>query len=228
MSGKSIKDKLVGNLPELKIPTLMRDVEIPVYLVHNSTDPEDYFFIIDFEAFADFSVKGSFVRPKLNIWAGRDDFSRTEFAKHFREVFAGEFDRMRAAILQKENRKSGLGWFNWADAITLDPAFIGRAMGHMVLTVALVGGKAVLGSMPFPKWAKRASALTRQEEEISETKTAVEAALRSVDVTLHPELYKHAYRGALLGKNADLDREAWPLPAHVRQHLAEGKSGSWW
>lgn len=228
MKKKSITDRLLGQLPEIKLPTLSRDAEIPVYLIHNSIDPDDYFFIIDFEEFVERSTQGLFVRPKLIIWAGRDDFSRMEFASHFREVFAAEFDRMRMELMQKENGNRGLGWLNWADALTLDPVYLGKVLANFVMALGLSGGKTALSSIPVPKWVKGKSKALQIEEDIEETKMAVETALRNIEVVLHKELYEHAYRRERLGKVSGIDLSAWPLPRHVRDHLLDGKSGSWW
>jgi hypothetical protein len=101
---------LSDRMPELSLPTLGREAEIAVYLVHNSEDAEDYFFLFDFEEFVDRSKGGIFVRPKLRVFAGRTDFSRARFARQFREVFASEFDRMRSD--QAAKGKTG-GWLNW-------------------------------------------------------------------------------------------------------------------
>lgn len=228
MVKKSISDRLLAHLPEFKLPALTREAEIPVYMIHNSIDPENYFFIIDFEEFVERSMQGMFVRPKLKIWAGRDDFSRLEFAHHFRKVFAAEFDRMRAELTQKGARKGKLGWLNWGDALTLAPSFVGGVIAHLILALALSTGKAIFGSISLPKWMKGKSATRRTEEGIDETKTAVEEALSRVEVVLHKELYDHAYRDGPLGKISGVDLSAWPMPAHVRAHLSDGKSGSWW
>ena len=50
-------------LSGLPFPRLMREVEIASYLVHNSSDPEDNFFLFDFEEFVARSESGLFVRP---------------------------------------------------------------------------------------------------------------------------------------------------------------------
>ena len=46
-------DKFIGKLQEavqgFELPKFGTEVEIPVYVVHNSLDAEDYFFIFDFE-----------------------------------------------------------------------------------------------------------------------------------------------------------------------------------
>ncbi len=93
-----------------EMPQLGRMIDIPVYLVHNSDDPEDYFFIFDFELFVEQSRQGLFVRPKLQVWPGRDDFNRPQFAGQFRESFTQEFDLARAAL---ENSNESSGWFSW-------------------------------------------------------------------------------------------------------------------
>jgi len=47
-------------------------------------------------------------------------------------------------------------------------------------------------------------------------------------VTIHPELYEHAWRDGYRGRISGLDRDAWPLPAFVRTHLDRGETASWW
>ena len=56
----------------------MREVAIAVYLIHNSRDPGDYFFVFDFEEFVARSKSGVFAPPALRVFAGRDDFNRTQ------------------------------------------------------------------------------------------------------------------------------------------------------
>ena len=227
MVRKLLPDKLVERLPALRMPEFAREVEIPVYLIHISPDPEDYFFIIDFEDFVERSTQGLFVRPKLKIWAGRNDFARGEFARHFREVFATEFDRMRADVVAGAKGRK-LGWLNWSDALMLAPNLISGLLANLVLMIATSTGKAVFGSFSLPRWLKGKSKAAKVEEEIERTRSAAEQALERIDVVLHPELHAHAWRDGGGGPRADLDRDAWPLPGHVRAHLTDGKSGSWW
>ena len=216
---KGIRDQLPG----LELPSLTRDAEINVYLIHTSAEPEDYFFLFDFEEFADRSKAGLFVRPAIRIFAGRDDFSRVTFARQFREVFAREFDRMRAELGAAKGKR---GWLNWnlgVSAVDL----IGGLVANLVLAVALSAGKAVLGRIALPKILQGKTAEAKLADEIERTQGQVEAALQRIDVTLHPELAEHA-RALGHGRAAGLDRDAWPLPAYVRAHLRDGESGSWW
>lgn len=212
-----------SQLPGLELPTLAREAEIAVYLIHNSADAEDYFFLFDFEEFADRSKAGWFVRPALRVFAGRDDFSRVAFARQFREVFAAEFDRMRAELGAAKGKR---GWLNWnlgVSAVDL----IGGLVANIVLAIALSAGKAVLGRIALPQILQGKTAEAKLADEIERTKGQVETALERIDVSLHPELNAHAR--ALGGAGASgVDRDAWPLPEYVRAHLADGRSGSWW
>ncbi|MEX3016294.1 hypothetical protein [Gymnodinialimonas hymeniacidonis] len=227
-------ERLGGYLPEM--PTLGREAEIAVYLIHNSGDAEDYFFLFDFEEFVDRSKGGLFVRPVLRVFAGRDDFSRTFFARRFREVFSAEFDRLRAEIEEKANRR---GWLSWGMS-----TLAAGVAGIFILAIALgtgwlplAGGDRVpvksatskgQGSLSRRNWLGRRSAEAKLADEIESTKSKVETALAALDVSLHPELLEHAERVGETQKRADLDRDAWPLPEYVRAHLRDGESGSWW
>ncbi|MEJ6391366.1 hypothetical protein [Gymnodinialimonas ulvae] len=213
-------ERLGGYLPEM--PTLGREAEIAVYLIHNSGDAEDYFFLFDFEEFVDRSKGGIFVRPALRVFAGRDDFSRVQFARQFREVFAREFDRMRADLAGKGGKRGWLSWnFNVVDLVS-------DFVATMVLGLALSVGRMVLGKVAMPGFLKGRSDEAKLADEIDRTKGQVEAALAALDVSLHPELLVHAERVGGTQTRADLDRDAWPLPDYARAHLRDGESGSWW
>lgn len=213
---------LTQNLANLTLPTLGRESEIAVYLVHNSDDPDDYFFLFNFEEFAERSKAGMFVRPVLHVFAGRDDFSRANFAREFRAVFQREFDRMRAEL----GSKSGKGWLSFGANSVLD--LIGGFVANLVLAVALHLGKSVLSAAGLSSLLKGKSAEAKLSDEIDRTKARVETALERIDVTVHPELLEHAERVGGYQKRAARDRDAWPLPDYVRAHLTDGQSGSWW
>ena len=203
----------------------MREAEIAVYLVHDSRNPEDYFFLLDFEEFVARSESGIFVRPALRIFSGRDDFSRTQFARQFREVFAAEFDRMRTDLASGKGKR---GWLDWkfAGASALD--LVGGLVANLVLAVALSIGQRVVGSLSIPKLFTGKAPEAKLADKIEDTKSRVEAALARVDVTIYPELFDHACREGRLGRIADMDRDAWPLPAFVRTHLDAGETTAWW
>ncbi|KAJ55942.1 hypothetical protein ACMU_09255 [Actibacterium mucosum KCTC 23349] len=220
--------RLLDRLDRIQLPSLTKEVPVAVYVIHNSRDPEDYFFLFDFEEFVSASNAGFFARPKLHLFAGRDDFSRLKFARQFREVFATEFDNMRNALAQQ--KKSGSGWlsFGWdLGAATL------LSLRGVIPTLVLGSALAVGGSlwMLFGRGkssAKRAVTAQSVGEEIEKTKSQVEDALTRIEVTVHPELHDFAWRDGPRGPIGGMDRNAWPLPDYVRAHLSDGKSGSWW
>lgn len=210
-------------LPEFKLPEMTREAEIAVYMVHNSEGAEDYFFLFDFEEFKARSEAGMFVKPLVRIFAGRDDFSRLRFARQFREVFATEFDRMRT-----ETGETSGGWLNWEIPGANLAEKLGGVIANLLLAIALGTGKQLLNLTGFAGLLRGKSDEAKLVDEFEKTRGQVEDALSRVEVTIHPELYDHAYRYGLKGKISGMDRDAWPLPAYVRDHLSDAKSGSWW
>ena len=230
---KAIKSALSGfkgRLPEirsLEMPTLGREVAIPVYLIHTGPDPEAYFFIFDFEEFVERSREGIFVRPKLKLWAGREDFSRAEFARQFRVSFGREFEAARLALVAE---KKSSGWFGWLKGTGSD--LIGNSIAgfiaNVVLLVALSAGRMVLSQILPATLSRVKSDATKLEQSIEETKDKVDAALRDFDVTLHADLYFHAFGERPHGAYEGMDFDAWPLPNFVQKHLGDTETTSWW
>jgi len=223
---RSIKDRLWDQLPSFKMPSLGKTVDIPVYVIHNSPDAEDYFFIFDFEQFVERSQQGMFVRPKLKVWAGRNDFARGAFGRQFRESFAHEFEQARLANA-KEGR-SGSGWLGWGLVAGSIPEAVAVFAAYVVLLVATSAGKVVWSALPIPRFMRGKSDAEKLESEIAETQSKVDAALAAMDVTLHSALRQHAFKGCPAVGAGDVVQDAWPLPAFVTEHLADKKSTSWW
>ncbi|MEO1638992.1 MAG: hypothetical protein AAFU41_07055 [Pseudomonadota bacterium] len=225
---RGVFDKITGALPEVKMPTIGKSVDVPVYVIHNSADAEDYFFIFDFEQFVERSRSGMFVRPRLLVWAGRGDFGRGAFARQFRESFAREFDVARKALSEGETKD--VGWFGQVVGLGLGAAAqsIPGMVALIVLALATSAGGAIWARLPNrPRFRKTVSPEEKLEARIAETQGKVDAALAGMEVTLHRELYDHARKfGPVAG--GDLDYDAWPLPDYVRKHLTDQASTSWW
>lgn len=214
-------EKLTALIPDM--PKLGRVVDIPVYMIHTTSDAEDYFFLFDFERFAEASTAGTFVKPGLTVFAGRNDFSRSVFARHFRETFQTEFDRMRADLGKSKNR----GWLSWQVGAGIG-GFVSGIVADLVLAIALSAGRAALGRISVPGWIKGKSRETALNDEIAGLKTQVDTALAEWDISLHPELYERARALGGPVSRVGMADEAWPLPDYVRAHLEDGGSGSWW
>lgn len=223
---KSLFSRVAAALPKMELPTLGRQIDIPVYVVHNSADPEDYFFIFDFEQFVEQSKSGAFVRPRLKVWAGRDDFNRAKFARSFRVSFGKEFDLARAS-LSAGSATSG-GWFSWDGFKDLVTSGGASFVANVVLLVGLSAGKMVWNALPLPRIFAGQSDETKLENSISEIQSKVDQALVDMDVTIHKELWTHAYKGTSPGRMTGMDKDAWPLPDNVAQHLNDGETSSWW
>ncbi|WP_298912877.1 hypothetical protein [uncultured Roseobacter sp.] len=225
---KALGDRMVDTVSGLKLPTLGSEVELPVYVIHNAPDAEDYFFIFDFEEFVEQSRQGWFVRPKLRLWAGRSDFNRRAFARAFRESFAREFELARVQLATQKDAKRG--WFGGLPGFLRDiasPSLPG-VLANLVLLVALSAGGKILTQVLPAGWMRQKSDAQKLEEGINETKTKVDEALGQIEITLHMDLYRHAYRSQPPGRLTGVDYDAWPLPDYVKQHLMDGTSGSWW
>lgn len=226
---RGIKDRIWEQLPNVKMPSLGKTVDIPVYVIHNSADAEDYFFIFDFEQFVERSRAGMFVRPKLKVWAGRNDFARRRFARQFRESFSREFEAARAA-LAKGNEKE-LGWLGQLVGLGIGVAAhtVPGAIALLVLTIATSAGSAIWSALPNrPRLRRTKTEEEKLEDSIAETQGKVDGALAAMEVTLHPELHRHAYRGTRPGPRTGMETEAWPLPSFVSEHLNDKQSTSWW
>ncbi|HCQ64856.1 MAG TPA: hypothetical protein DIU07_06670 [Rhodobacteraceae bacterium] len=132
---------------------------------------------------------------------------------------------MRSELASGKGKR---GWLdkNWAAVAAVD-LFAG-AVAVIVLAVALSLRRSVFDGAKRPRLGKMGRAEAKLAEEFEQTKSKVEAALSRIDVTIHPELYDHAWRDGRMGRISGMDRDAWPLPAYVRTHLGRGKSTAWW
>jgi len=222
---RSLKDRILDQMPAVKMPSLGKTVDIPVYLIHNSADGEDYFFIFDFEQFVERSRSGMFVRPRLQVWAGRNDFGRGAFARQFGTSFAREFDAARAALAASGGQKNG--WFSWGMGKDLLTGAISGFVANIVLLVATSAGKKILSALPLPGFLREKSDAEKLEANIADTQGKVDAALAEMEITLHRELYDHARKHGPLSQR-DMVYDAWPLPSFVRDHLSDESSTSWW
>ncbi|MEL6571830.1 MAG: hypothetical protein AAFQ64_09240 [Pseudomonadota bacterium] len=222
---KNLTNKLWNSLPDM--PTLGTTVDIPVYVIHNGPYKEDYFFIFDFEEFVEKSRSGRFVRPRLQVWSGRDDFDRGVFARQFRESFSEEFDVARQALRKKDETKDW-GWLTWDLRIDALDFAVAAFIAQIFLLMALSAGRLAWSAIPWPKWATGKSDEEKLEASIQETQTKVDAALKRMKIRVHPELVRYAYREEIAPKALKVEGDAWPLPSDIVDHLGDGRTQSRW
>jgi hypothetical protein len=208
----------LGEISLPALPSLGRRVSIPVYVIHNSDDAEDYFFIFDFEDFVERSREGVFVRPVLKLWTGRDDFDRATFARQFRESFAREFDAARMALNADDGNT---GWFGWLAGVKEDVVggVLGSFVSNVVLLVALSAGRMVLSQVLPAGLLNGKSDARKLEDSIEATKAKVDQALEGMNLVLHRDLTRHAFYGAVPDHLSGAAFDDWPLPDFVARHL---------
>lgn len=226
---KAVADGIEAAWDQVPELTLASDVEVPIYVIHDGQGAEDYALLCDFEAFLRESKSGLFHRPVLSVWAGRDDFERVVFARHLREAFTHQFDLVRdahraeaeAAQRRWSLRLPGLGeillwgWGATGGLIGVLLLYVATAAtGDALREIGQVLRNSILGRAVRGKDPDEAL-----EEMIAEKRGVIDAALARQSVTLHPELYAHAWRGQRPGPMTGMDREAWPLPAFVRDRM---------
>ena len=168
-----------------------------------------------------------FVRPKLKLWAGRDDFDRAAFARQFRESFSSQFDAARTALAAKKEQG---GWFGWLSETANDVTASSLQLfaAHVVLLVALSAGKMVLSAILPRRLLSGPDDTQKLEDSIETTKEKVDQALRGFEVVLHWELCAHAFYGEKPAGFRAADYDTWPLPEFVRQHLDDKETGAFW
>jgi|GEM_PF-2424898 len=225
-----LSSEVTRHLPEVQSLSLARRAEIPVYIIHGSTDPEDYVFLFDFGAFMSESRQGMFVRPALKLWAGRDDFARRAFARKLRAGFAREFERMEAEKHAELEARGKRSWLSYLPGMELALLAGAGFMQTPVLFMAVTTGRAALGEVQRMLRMVRSdkSHLAELDREVEAKKAEIDAALMDIDISLHRDLYVHAWRGHAPGSLSGLDYDAWPLPAEVAKHLDDGVTRGWW
>lgn len=226
---KSLGDSVRGaidtawdQLPEFNLTS---EVEIPVYVIHYGSDAEDYEILCDFDGFMAANQKGFLARPYLRVWAGRQDFQRYLFARRLREGFTAQFEALRTSLRQ-EREKNGWGIPSIGDVFLFGAMLTGQLVASLLLWIATETGRAALGKISdvlrnsaIGNLVRGRSAEEELEDLIEEKKSVIDESLARLEITLHRDLYAHAWRGQPPGPMTGMDRNAWPLPAFVNDHL---------
>ena len=226
---KSLGDSVRGaldtawdQLPEFNLTT---DVEIPVYVIHHGPDAEDYEILCDFVGFMTANQKGFLARPVLRVWAGRQDFQKYLFARRLREDFTAQFEVLRLA-LRAERESSGWGFPTVGEVFLFGAQLTGQIVAALLLWIATETGRAAIGQITqilrnstLGKLVRGKSTEEQLEDLIDEKKAVIDEGLARLEITLHRDLYLHAWRGQSPGPMTGMDRDAWPLPGFVSERL---------
>ncbi|MEM9062529.1 MAG: hypothetical protein AAGD13_18865 [Pseudomonadota bacterium] len=221
-------DAARDHVPDVRITS---DVEVPVYVIHHGSKAEDYELLCDFKKFMAESQSGLLHRPVVKILAGRQDFERHIFARHLREAFSGQFDAVRAihrAELEAADKRWSLGIPTIGEIVLWGLTSAGGLVGSLLLYLATETSRtaidrigAVLRQSMLGRAVAGKSADAALEDLIEEKKSVIDAALARIDVELHPDLYRFAWRGQRPGPMTGINRNAWPLPDFVAKRMKD-------
>lgn len=106
---KRVKDSVSGGLRAAKdrvTDAVFTDVDVPVVLMPTGPNPDDYTVVINMKETAALLGKGKLVRPKLEIWAARDDMDRKDLAERIATAFMSAFRKAKANVRGKKRRTS--------------------------------------------------------------------------------------------------------------------------
>ena len=222
-----------GAASSLQSIKLLTETSLPVYLVHTQADPDHYDFFFDMEAYVA-SSKGYFTKPKFVIYTGTTDISRTIFATTFRECFENAWNENSqadeagpaAANKGKSQRESWMTISNITDLALVSVLTGGAALAPILFLWA--GLSSAERALAFAESTKdRLKNLNPMKAgskppHIDQKREEVEAALRSIELNQHPDLYVNYFGPG--SPQLDIDHwaklhAAWPLPSFVRSEL---------
>lgn len=217
-------DTARNQLPEL---SFVSDIDVPVFVIHHGPAAEDYELICDFEQFMKASQSGLLNRPVLKLWSGRSDFERYLFARNLREAFSDQFEAVRQQHqAEREAEKTQWSLPSMGDVLFWGFNLASGLVGSLLLYLATETGRTaleriskILRSSIVGRTLGSTSPEAELEELIEEKKAVIDAALSRIEIVLHRDLYVHAWRGQPPGPMTGMDREAWPLPAFVRERM---------
>lgn len=209
---------LKESLPGSKAPSRIKpnEVVVPVLLVPVGVGPEDYIPFFSFDRFlAEHRVR-SFVRPKLEIWAGRSDVMRSKFAATIAADFSKQLRAQRHATLAPQLAKTHEQLREHAStaktageraraavaaaggSALLMLAITNPIVDFALLTVAVFGGSRAGVDLFRKAWSESRRSMTQSEIERTHARLERELEERSIDVTraldalqlhCHPALY---------------------------------------
>ncbi|MEM9141156.1 MAG: hypothetical protein AAGB15_15115, partial [Pseudomonadota bacterium] len=146
------------------------------------------------------------------------------FARQLRLAFSTQFDAIRA-LHQAEAEAKRTRWIglpSLSDLILWGLTGAAGLAGSILLYLATtVAGDALKDVVNRLRKALGTSGNPEQalEELIETKKDVIDQALIRLDITLHRDLYLHAWRGQRPGPMTGMKRDAWPLPDFVQERM---------
>lgn len=234
----TIYEKLLSSFTEQCI--------VPAYVIHQSGDSEDYLIHFQVEEITENLKNGIFIRPKIEIWSGRNDLNRTKLAKKLRLEFLQQLEEEKQKKLQehdahrkeiakrsettKSNLLSRVSWLGSAIAAAL---LVSNPIANaVILFIAVTSGKSTISELikmlrlSMSSWAKGKTNKEKEQElekEINSKQGTIDEALENMDIKLHPSLYKAAHDsfGVTATSAKGIVINAEPLPEYIEGLVSE-------
>ena len=224
------------DLPSKVIERLIEDREVEVLVLPLGSGPADFLCALNLEVVLEDLASGILVRPKLSVWAHRDDLDRKQLAHKLEQEFSRQVTAFKArkqaghdeeaktditaakaARAKALKTKSG-GWKTFWTASLAMLFFTNPILDAILLLVAVTGG--VEGIADIFRTADADTEKRRAEtkhvqltkdlkREVRIKKRAFRTALGRMEISIHPQLLE-------LAKDfADLDAAPGPIAAVI-------------
>jgi len=200
---------------------------VPVFLMPTGTGPEDYIVLYRFAGFLDELRTRRFLRPKLQVWACREDISRYPLATSFTDTFIKQLRAQREGELQKtiatmeqHEKASKLAGLQAGSAATMagGAALLMLAVANPLFDLALlvfaVFGGSAAGVELIKKFrsqmrrgmteAEIETARTRLAQDLADRRAEIGEAIERLQICVHPRLF------AIYEAMCELEGEPWP------------------
>jgi hypothetical protein len=104
ISGTALKE--IQQVPNRLSSLIFQDCPVPLFLLPVGGKPDEFICIFDFEEVATKLQSGILVRPRIEVWAGRDDLNRGHLGIVLRDEFTRQLHEKRAKAASNAYRKA--------------------------------------------------------------------------------------------------------------------------
>jgi hypothetical protein len=227
-------------LYEKLLSSFTEECIVPAYIIHQSKLSDDYSIHFQVKEITENLENGIFILPKIELWSGRNDLDRTKLAKKLRLEFIEQLEKEKLKNIRDNDQKnresvesrkkisdkliSKISWLGSALAATL---FISNPIANaVILFIAVTSGKSTLSELikilklSFSSWSSGKTNKEKEKElekEINSKTSAIDEALKNIDIKLHPVMYKAAHEnyGVPLTSAKGIVIKADPLPEFI-------------
>lgn len=211
----SLLDSTIETLEQLQAAPgrlsnlVFRKSPVPTFLLPIGPDLDDFFYSFQFDEVISRLTSGTFVRPVIEVWAGRQDFDRARFAERLTNEFIRQFTTSRAkaehiraeterklAEIKPRKRRAAVG-AGRATAVAVTASLLSPIGGPLALAIAVFGASAAIKpTLEYLQLSKETKGHLRQQKtllrevnaRLNHKDAAFRRAVSKLRVQVHPEL----------------------------------------